>query len=326
MPSRYLKNSQPSRDLPTPASPDTTTSRARDRSTVSWNSSLSARSSRSRPRNGASSPSKRWAPPLPATTCSAVNSADGLRPALEEVLAGRGVGDRPGDAARVASSTSTVPGSAIDWIRAAVLTTSPATIPCPTAASRTAASPVTMPARARSSPRRRLTEHLDRVDEVERGPDRPLGVVLLGDRRPPHRHHRVADELLGHAAVAVDDGAGLVEVRRLQLADGLGVALTREGREADQVDEQDRHQPPLRVGGHERGLRQGNAAAAAEPLAHRVRRPAVGADARERGPAVAAEAVLGRVGRPARPTLHRRPRRVVARDRRRPPGSRAAER
>ena len=47
----------------------------------------------------------------------------------------------------------------------------------------------------------------DRVDQVEAGPDRPLGVVLVGDRRAPDRHDRVADELLDRAAVAADDVA-----------------------------------------------------------------------------------------------------------------------
>ena len=39
-------------------------------------------------------------------------------------------------------------------------------------------------------------ERPDRVDEVQPGADRPLGVVLVGDRGAPQRHHRVADELL----------------------------------------------------------------------------------------------------------------------------------
>ncbi|MFN8631009.1 MAG: hypothetical protein U0838_12045 [Chloroflexota bacterium] len=48
----------------------------------------------------------------------------------------------------VPSPTSTVPGWATDWSRDAVLTRSPATIPCPEAPSVTAASPVITPARA----------------------------------------------------------------------------------------------------------------------------------------------------------------------------------
>ena len=48
----------------------------------------------------------------------------------------------------MASPTSTVPGSAADWMRDAVLTRSPATMPWPSAPSVTAASPVRTPARA----------------------------------------------------------------------------------------------------------------------------------------------------------------------------------
>ena len=48
-------------------------------------------------------------------------------------------------------------------------------------------------------------ERLDRVDELEAGAHRPLGVVLVRHRRAPHRHDRVADELLDRPAVALDD-------------------------------------------------------------------------------------------------------------------------
>ena len=62
----------------------------------------------------------------------------------------------------------------------------------------TAASPVSTPARAwMLGP-----EAADRVDELERGPDGPLGVVLARGRRAPDGHDRVADELLDGAAVA----------------------------------------------------------------------------------------------------------------------------
>ena len=49
----------------------------------------------------------------------------------------------------MASPTYTSPGGAADWIRDAVFTRSPATIPSPVAPSVTAASPVRTPARAR---------------------------------------------------------------------------------------------------------------------------------------------------------------------------------
>ena len=52
-------------------------------------------------------------------------------------------------ALRVSSPTSTAPGGATDWIREAVFTMSPATMPWSVASSVTAASPVSTPARAR---------------------------------------------------------------------------------------------------------------------------------------------------------------------------------
>jgi hypothetical protein len=65
-------------------------------------------------------------------------------------------------------------------------------MPWSVAPSVTAASPVSTPARA-WMPRRRATS---RVDQLERGADGALGVVLVGDGRAPDGHHRVADELL----------------------------------------------------------------------------------------------------------------------------------
>ena len=91
-------------------------------------------------------------------------------------------------------------------------------------------------------------ERADGVDEVERGADGALGVVLVRGRRAPDRHDRVADELLDRAAVAVDHLARQVEVARQGLADVLGVALLGERREADEVGEQDGDQAPFRDG------------------------------------------------------------------------------
>ena len=157
---------------------------------------------------------------------------------------------------------------------------SPATMPWPSAPMVTAASPVSTPARASERLVARATE--TRRDELQGGADRALGVVLVGGGRSPHRHHRVADELLDRAAVPLDDPPRQLEVAGQQLARLLGVALLGEGREADQVGEQDRHQPAL---GHRlrRGLGArvpGSAAAAALPLPgwcrtrHRTSRPA----------------------------------------------------
>ena len=73
----YFSNSQPSRDLPTPAGPDTTTIRGIRRSAAAWNNSRTVRSSASRPISGASSPSTRCDPPTPASTRVARHSRCG---------------------------------------------------------------------------------------------------------------------------------------------------------------------------------------------------------------------------------------------------------
>jgi hypothetical protein len=144
----YLKNSQPSRDLPTPAGPDTSTSRGTFRSATAWNRSLIVRSSTSRPVSGASSPSTRWLPPAPANTrvarhnrCGSALPFSARSPASANPIA-------PPASRCVGASTSTEPGSAAACTRDAVFTASPATIPSPTARSVTATSPVTTPARA----------------------------------------------------------------------------------------------------------------------------------------------------------------------------------
>jgi hypothetical protein len=67
----------------------------------------------------------------------------------------------------------------------------------------------------------------------ERRPDRALGVILARHRRAPHRHHRVADELLHGAAVAFDDGAAAVEVMAQKLPYLLGIAVLGKPRKAD---------------------------------------------------------------------------------------------
>ena len=119
---------------------------------------------------------------------------------LEVVLSGRGVRDGGLRRSLGRLTDEDGAGSAADWIRAAVLTRSPATIPCPSAPSVTAASPVRTPARAC----RRGVELGNRREKVERGTDCALRVVLRRRRRAPDGHDGIADELLDCAAVALD--------------------------------------------------------------------------------------------------------------------------
>jgi hypothetical protein len=118
------------------------------------------------------------------------------------VLADRLEDDGASAARMVVSPTSTVPGSATPWRRAAVLTRSPATMPWFVAPSVTAASPV------RPGPGLELRGEGRHRRPARAPPARALGVVLVGDRRAPHRHDRVADELLDRAAVPLDRSRG----------------------------------------------------------------------------------------------------------------------
>jgi diketogulonate reductase-like aldo/keto reductase len=83
-------------------------------------------------------------------------------------------------------------------------------------------------------------ERRDHRGELVRGADGANGVVLVHDRHAEHGHHRVADELLDRAAVALDDAPRLLEVAREDPAEALGVELLAEGRRPGDVGEDDR--------------------------------------------------------------------------------------
>ena len=175
--------------------------------------------------------------PAPARSCP---SASGRRAARRRW--------RRSAARRVASPTSTVPASATPCRRAAVLTRSPATMPWFVALERDRR----LAGQDAGSCLEVGVQRLDRVDELQPRADRALGVVLVGDRRAPDRHDRVADELLDDPAVDLHDPRRGVEVRAQQLADGLGVAVLGDRREADEVGEEDGDQPPFGLGGRGR--------------------------------------------------------------------------
>ena len=171
-----------------------------------------------------------------AMRAPAIPCPERLLPASSKAIA-------PAVARWVASPTSTTPGGATDCSRLAVFTRSPATIPWFVAPSVTVASPVSTPARA-SRPRPSHGSS-DGGDQVQRGAHGALGVVLLGDRRTPHGHDGVADELLDRAAVALDDPLP----GRSSGSGGRERPPSRGPRkrgEADQVGEQDAHEPIAR--------------------------------------------------------------------------------
>ena len=244
----YFSNSHASRDLPMPGTPTIDSSRCaplgggRVKELLGHAQlALAADEQRLEPAEAAFSLPRRDDPEcLPQRRLPAL--------AFELVLPGVRVRPYASVARFVASPTSTVPGSAADWTRDAVLTRSPATMPWSHAPIVTAASPVSTPARASSAGWR--ARH--RCDELERGAHCPLGVVLARDRGAPDGHDRVADELLDRSSVALDDRLRLLEVEREELAGLLGIAILGGGREADEIREENRHQPSLRSG--RRGL------------------------------------------------------------------------
>ena len=73
-----------------------------------------------------------------------------------------------------------------------------------------------------------LTEGRHHVDQVQRRPDRSFGIILVALDRAPHRHHRVADELVDGSSKALDDVARSIEVGGEQVAHLLRVTRLRE--------------------------------------------------------------------------------------------------
>ena len=85
------------------------------------------------------------------------------------------------------------------------------------------------------------------VEHVERGVERALRIVLVGDRRAEHRHDGIAHELLHEAVVARDRlGEGL-EQRVLERAHLLGVEPLGQRGETGDIGEEHGHLPPVGV-------------------------------------------------------------------------------
>ena len=113
---------------------------------------------------------------------------------------------------------------AFDWSRAAVLTTSPATMPSPSSGR----APRETSACAGVDADAELELCLlveDPVADGERGADGALGVVLVRDGGAEDRHHRIADELLDRSAEALELVAQARVVRAEQRAHLLRIHL-----------------------------------------------------------------------------------------------------
>ncbi len=119
-----------------------------------------------------------------------------------------------------------------------------------------------------------LVQLLDRLQNPQPSPHRPLGVVLMRHRSPAHGHHRITDELFHRAAVALDllPQPGMVgpDAR----AHVLRVLLFRSSGEPDQVAEEDGDHLPLLQYGRRRRLDQRRCAVAAEGEPLRILLPA----------------------------------------------------
>ena len=240
-PSRYFESSQASRLLPMPAGPITLTRRARWSRPVAWNRSLSWRSSSSRPTNGASSVSARLRPPTSATTRIARQASTGAAlplsccsPAFSKAIAllrsalgrlpdedGARLGDRLQSRGRVheVAGDHALVGRAQGHGRLA--------------------------GQDPGSGGNRRSEGTDGIDQLEGRSHGAFGVILVRRWCTPDGHDRVTDELLDRAAVAADHLLGELEVAGQELAGVLGILALGQGREADQVGEQDRHEPAL---------------------------------------------------------------------------------
>jgi hypothetical protein len=118
----------------------------------------------------------------------------------------------------------------------------------------------------REPPRARelRVELLEGLAHLGRGADRAQRVVLVDLRDAEHRHHRVADELLDAAAVALDRHPHGLEVPGHDLQQRLGVQPVPEQGRPDDVGEHDGH-GLARLGLGRGRARQRGPARAAEP-------------------------------------------------------------
>ncbi len=285
-----------SRLLPIPGGPTTVTRFGRRSRTVRSNRMRRSPTSASRPTNGVSSAAAAPTdgPPSPSTRHRRIGRSIPLT-----VSSPRSVNAKAVRVSRwVRSPTTTRPGSARAWSRAATFTASPVTMPSSVPWAIT--SPVLiadahgeLAARARRELR---AQGGQAPVHRERAPDGAHGIVLVRDRGAERGDHRVADELLHRPAEPVDLLGHRVEVGTQHGAQVLGIQARRHLGRGGQVGEE--HGDDLALLDLHAGRRriEGRAAAPAEAVAGKVLRPAGGARPDEGRPAGAAEAVRRRVG------------------------------
>ena len=109
-----------------------------------------------------------------------------------------------------------------------MFTTSPMAVGSPPARiAPTSTSPLFTPIRTCTGNSISPGERLHRLLHAQRGPDRPLGVVLVGDRGPEQGDDLVADDLVEPAAERGDVGHQPLETVVDQAFDLLGIGAGR---------------------------------------------------------------------------------------------------
>ena len=81
----------------------------------------------------------------------------------------------------------------------------------------------------------------ERRPHLHRRPAGPQRIVLVHRRHPEHRHHRIADELLHHAAVLLDHPPHPPEIARQQRPQRLRIRRLPQRRRTNHIAEQHRH-------------------------------------------------------------------------------------
>lgn len=85
----------------------------------------------------------------------------------------------------------------------------------------------------------------DRIVDGERGTDRSLSIVAIGDRRPKYRHHTVANVLVDVPAMSDNDAIDALEELLQRSMNLLGVDSLGQFGVAGEVCEQHGYLPAL---------------------------------------------------------------------------------